>query len=134
MIDPKIFLRMKESLRFGRDPAALARAVAVCKEAGAQARPRYWHAVFARDLFFSLFSPFARESTHLDSLLRHADRICCTAASLAPGVDERSGNYLRRGERLRGEALNKAATILVESEMQRSSTKVSFEWGKKGYA
>jgi hypothetical protein len=126
------FKRLQDALR-GSKTVDLAMAARMWKEGRSIARPGSWHGVLSKEEFLDRFGPYARQSRLVHTRLGLAEKVVLMAATIGIEVEQRAHGYHERGQGILGQALDRMGSLLVEGELRRVHTQLSFQWGQRGY-
>jgi len=115
------------NLQVGDNPAAVEIAGELWREAWNLVEPATWTSCTKREVFFSLFHPYARQSSAIQRLLSDAVGVCLLVATIGAALERRTRDYFACKESYRGYVLDKLGSYLVEQEIRVLDNEVEIE-------
>ena len=109
------------------NPVALDIAEELWREAWNLIDPAEWTSCIKREDFFSIFHPYAQQSSTVHKLLSDAVGVCLLLAMLGPSLERRAKDYLADKETFRGFMLDRFGSYSVEQKMGSLDDRVEIQ-------
>jgi hypothetical protein len=114
-------------IRIADNPVALDIAEELWREAWSLIDPAEWTSCIKREDFFSIFHPYAQQSSAVRTLLSDAVGVCLLLATLGPSLERRAKDYLADKESYRGFILDRFGSYLVEEKIRSLDDRVEIQ-------
>ncbi len=93
-----------------------------------------WRKCITIDEFFTLFYPYASQSSSITKLLAQAKKVWLLVVTLGEDIDRRSREYFRENEVFKGYILDRLGSFIVEEEVKKTDMEISRRCEEEGFA